>query len=119
MRGQNWVLGPAKVNEVGEPHESEVAEIAHNENTNCVQVRQVLHSDDQVQIDSKNERGERRDWACPEICRVAFGWAENAWIAISNERDVKDDSWVDQTLELSEEELSAVEIIPILSGIIE
>ena len=66
------MLRPTEIDEVCEPHEAEIAEVAHENDAQSMQISQVLHADQKVEVDCEDERSESRNRACPQVRRVAL-----------------------------------------------
>lgn len=56
--------------------------------------------DHQVEVDSKDERGEGTDRARPQVARVTRISVENSTILVREEGDIEDDGRVNEALKL-------------------
>ena len=59
------VLRPTEIDVVCEPHEAEIAEVAYENDAQSMQISQVLHADQKVEVDCEDECSESRNRACP------------------------------------------------------
>ena len=109
VRLKHRVMGPAEVHIVCEPHEAQIAHDTADKDAQRMQICQVLHPNDQVEVHCEDQSCEGCDGACPQIGWVAFWWIQDAWVTVGYERDIEDDCRMHESLELRKEELSTVE----------
>ena len=79
------VLRPSEVDEVSEPHEAEIADVACYYEAHDVQPGNILHTQQERAIGDDHDSGKGGNRARPKVCCVAFASTEDSRVLESPE----------------------------------